>query len=131
MAEIRSKVAERSKQNAVSRAVHAKNDSKTIVSWKMDLNRVLLVFNVCPIVMGRPALTVHSQTELELNTYVTVSDVRDGVTKTHTVVANTHTVVSEVQRDLANTHAVVSDIRRQLLENKEAVDEQRGSVSNY
>ena len=67
-------------------------------------------------------LTIHPQTELELNTYVAVSDVRDGVTKIHTA-------VSEVQRGVTDTYGVVTDIR-QLLESREAVDEERRSVSN-
>jgi len=46
VADIRSKVVERSKQNGISRAFHAKNDSQMIAGWRADLNRILLVFNV-------------------------------------------------------------------------------------
>ena len=56
-----------------------------------------------------------SQTELGLNIYATVSDVRDGVADTHTVVAD--------------THAMVSDIRRKVLEGQEGAGDQRPSVS--
>ena len=112
LADIRSKITERGKQNAVSRTFHARNDSQAIASWKPDLNRILLVFNVRPVVSVWPALTVHSQTELGLGIYVTVSDVRGGVTKTHTI-------VSEVQRDVADTRAMVSDIRRDMLRSQE------------
>jgi len=45
----------------------------------------------------------HFQTELGLNIYVTVSDVRDGI-------ARTRTMVSEVQHDVADTCAMVADI---------------------
>ena len=106
----------------------------------MDLNRILLVFNVCSVISIRRsvlALTVHLQTELALNIYGTVSDVRDGVTKTHTAVVDTHSVVSEVQRDVADTHVVVadthtmvSDIRRQMLGSQEEADDQHRSVSD-
>jgi hypothetical protein len=75
-------------------------------------------------------LSVHSQTELGLNIYVAVSDVRDGVTKTHTVVADTHTAVAEVRRDVANTHAMVSDISRKVLGSPEGDDNQRRPVSH-
>ena len=53
----------------------------------------------------------------------TVSDVRDGVTKTRAV-------VSEVQRDVADTHAMVSDIRRNMLRSQEGVDDRRRPVSD-
>ena len=74
-------------------------------------------------------LTGHSQTELGLNKYVAVSDIRDGVTtqplprfdatlqtripSSHTLVADTHTVVAGVQPDIADTCAIVFDIRHQ------------------
>jgi len=96
----------------------------------MDLNRILLVFNVNSIVSVWPTLTVHPQTELGLNIYVTVSDVRDGVTNTHALVTDTRTVVSEVRRDVANTHAVVSDISRKVLGSPGGGDDQRRLVSD-
>ena len=137
MADIQIKVAKQSKRNRISRAFHAKNDSQTIASWKVDLNRVLLIFNVSCIVPPWPALTIHTQTELGLNIYATASDVRDGVTKTHTAVAGTHEVVSEVQRDVADTHVIVADthvmvsgIHRQMLGSQEETDDQPLSVSN-
>jgi len=137
VADIRGKVAKQSKRNRISRAFHATNDSQTIASWKVDLNRVLLVFNVTSIVSPRPALTIHTQTELGLNIYATASDVRDGVTKTHTAVAGTRDVVSEVQRDVADTrvvvedtHIMVSGIHRQMLGSQGETDDQPLSVSN-
>jgi len=130
VAHIRSKVAERSKQNAISRAFHAKNDSQTIISWRTDLNRILLVFNVGSVIFIRPTLTVHSQTELGLNIYVTISNVRDGVANTHAVVADTHTVVAEVRQDVANTRAMVSDISRKILGSPEGDVDRRRLVSH-
>ena len=69
------------------------------------------------------ALTVHSQTELGLNIYVVVSDVRGTVT-------NTHAVVSEVRQDVANTHAMISDIGRKVLGSPGGDDDQRRLVSD-
>ena len=111
--DIKNEIAERSKQNAFLRTVHAKNNSQTIADWKSDLDRVLLIFNVRTVVSlwlaCVDALVVYSsQTELGLNTYAIASDVRDGVTETHTV-------VSEVQRGVADTHAMVSDIHRSMM----------------
>jgi len=57
----------------------------------------------------------HFQAELAINTNVAVSDVRHGVTNTHTVVSNTHVIVSGLQRD-------VSDIRRTMVESREGTD---------
>ena len=94
----------------------SKNDSQAIASWKTTLNRILLVFNVRPIIVVLSALTVRSQTELGLNIYVTISDVRDGVTETRTVVAD--------------THAMVSEIRREMLGSQNRTDNKRRSVSD-
>ena len=137
MADIQSKVIKRSKKSALSRAFSAKKDTQAIASWRLDLNRILLIFNVRSALLVWTALTVRSQTELGLNIYVTASDVRDRVTKTHTVVADTRTAISDVQRDVAgthtvvaDTHAMVSDIRRQVLEREEGAGNQRRPVSD-
>ena len=75
----------------------------------MDLNRILLVFNVRPVVFARSALTVHSQTELGLNIYGTIS---------------------EVQRDVADTQTMVSEIRCEILGSKKETNDQRRPVSD-
>ena len=36
------------KRNVVSRHLHARNDKEKIAAWKLDLNRILHVFNVRP-----------------------------------------------------------------------------------
>jgi len=46
MAEIQRKVVKQNGRNAVSRLVHAKNDKEKIAAWKLDLDRILHVFNV-------------------------------------------------------------------------------------
>lgn len=137
MAAIRNKVAERSKQNALSRALHAKSDGQAIAGWKVDLNKNLLIFNVGSVTYTLPALTVRSQTELGLNIYGTVSDVRDDVAETHIVVADTHSAVSDVQRGVvdthlvvADTHTMISDIHRQMLGRHEGIDNQCQPVSD-
>ena len=94
-----------------------------IASWRTDLSRILLVFNVCSVVSVRSVLTVCSQTELGLNIYVAVSDVRDGVTATHAAVADTHVVV-------ADTHAMVSEIHRKMTGSQDGADDQSWLVSD-
>jgi hypothetical protein len=37
---------EKTGRNRFSRLVHAKNDKETIASWRLDLNRILHIFNV-------------------------------------------------------------------------------------
>ena len=58
VAEIKSKVLKRSKKNAISRALNSKKDGLSIATWKTDLDRILLIFNVRPVIFVWPALTV-------------------------------------------------------------------------
>ena len=55
--EIQKKVVKQGKRNAASRLLHAWNDKKTIASWKLDLNRILHIFNVCSAGSVRQSLT--------------------------------------------------------------------------
>ena len=48
VAEIQRKIVKRGGRNAVSRHLHAKSDKEAIATWRSDLNRILLVFNVRP-----------------------------------------------------------------------------------
>jgi len=100
----------------VSRHFHAKLDKEAIATWRSDLIRILHVFNVCSTVSTWPLLTLHSQTELAINTHVTV--------------VNTHTLVSDVHHGVVDTHAIVSDIRRNMLKGQEGTDGQHRSVSD-
>jgi len=47
VAGIQGKIIKRSGRNLLSRLANAKNDKETIATWKLDLNRILHVFNVC------------------------------------------------------------------------------------
>jgi len=47
VAEIQGKVIKRSGRNIVSRLFRAKDDAGAIAAWKLELNRILQVFNVC------------------------------------------------------------------------------------
>jgi len=60
--EIQEKIVEKGERNLLSRLVHARNDKEIITSWRSDLNSILHVFN----------------TELIVNTHLTVSDIRIG-----------------------------------------------------
>jgi len=49
VAAIQRKVVEQGKRNVISRHLHAKDDKEKIAAWRMDLVRILHVFNVRPI----------------------------------------------------------------------------------
>jgi len=46
VAGIQEKIAEKGGRSPLSRLAHAKDDKQTIATWKLDLNRILHVFNV-------------------------------------------------------------------------------------
>ena len=50
VSEIQRNVVNRGKRNVVSRLFHAKNDKDTIAAWRLDLNRILHIFNVRSVV---------------------------------------------------------------------------------
>ena len=81
VAEIERKITKQSGRGRVSRLVHAKADGGTIAAWKSDLNRILHVFNVRSNVITWTLLTAPFQTELAMNTNITVSDMRHDVSK--------------------------------------------------
>ncbi|KAF9650784.1 hypothetical protein BDM02DRAFT_3185107 [Thelephora ganbajun] len=63
--EIKKKAIEHSRRNTAPPLPHAKNNKEMIAAWKSELNRILLVFN----------------TELAVNTYVIVTDIRRDVSR--------------------------------------------------
>jgi hypothetical protein len=137
VAEIQRKIIKRGKRNAASRFVHAKNDKETIATWRSDLDRILLVFNVRSVVFMWLLLTVRFQTELAINTHITVSDIRHNVVNTHTLVSdvhrdvlNTHAVVSNIQHEVTNTHSVVSDLHHGAVNTHAIISELHHNVAN-
>jgi hypothetical protein len=60
LAEIQRNIIKKSERNTVSRLFHANNDKGTITTWKSDLSRILLVFNVRSAVVVWLSLTLHS-----------------------------------------------------------------------
>jgi hypothetical protein len=90
VAEIQGKVIKEGKRNMIIRHLHANNNKEKIAAWKTDLNRILHVFNVRPIIAVRLPLTRHLQTELIINTHATVS--------------NTQIMVSEIHRTMVQGH---------------------------
>ena len=104
LAEIQRGVIKKGKRNPVSRLFYAKSDKEMIAGWKSDLSNILLIFNVSSAVVTWLPLTVHSQTELALNTHTIVSgmdhnvtNVDQNVTKIHAIVSNIDSTVMKIQ----------------------------------
>ena len=111
MAEIQKKVVKQSRRNAVSRLLHARNDKETIADWKLELNRILHVFNVRPVFSVWSSLTVGSQTELAVTTHVTVSDM-------HTIVSGIRDDVSKIREGTGGKFQPVSARQAQSAESR-------------
>ena len=111
LAEIQRGIIRKGKQNVVSRLFHAKSDKDTIVGWKSDLNKILLIFNVSSVVAAWLPLTVHSQTELALNTHTVVSGMDHNVTMIHAIVSNIDSTVMKIQEGTDGKNLPVSIIR--------------------
>ena len=56
MDEIQRHITKRGRRNAISRRYHAKDDREAISTWKLDLERILGVFNVCSVIRARQLL---------------------------------------------------------------------------
>jgi tetratricopeptide (TPR) repeat protein len=108
VAEVQGKAIKRSRRNPVSRLLHAKNDKELIAAWKLDLNRILHVFNVRYVVIVLLLLTVHVQTELAIST---------------------HGIVTDVHHSVVNTNTMVSEMHHNMLKGREGGDDQHQSVS--
>ena len=58
VAGIERKIIKQSERNAVSRLFHSKHDKEDIAAWKLGLNEILHIFNVCSISPSRWLLMV-------------------------------------------------------------------------
>jgi len=115
--EIQRNIAKRGKQNAIFRRYHAKDDKEAIDTWRLDLDGIPRVFNVCSVTFARRLLTFGFQIELGVNTYATIFGTRRGTTNELTIGS-----------DVANTRAIVSDIRWNKLKSRGGADHQNQVV---
>jgi len=143
VAEIQRKIVKWGKRNAISRLL-PKNDEKTIATWRLELTRILQVFNVRLVHFFMTIVNSPLQTELATNARTTVSDVanthhgivsdthRDSSnanTTVHNVHHDTQAIVSEVRNDVANTRTTISDTHRNTLKPREDKDGRGQAVS--
>ena len=83
VAEIQRNVTKKCNRNIFSRLLHASSDKDTIGAWKKRLDEFLRIFEVRPADSTRSSLIISSQTELAVNTNVTVSGMRRDMSKVH------------------------------------------------
>lgn len=76
-----------------------KDDKEAIAAWKLELSRILHVFNVCYFAPMRPLLTFRSKTELGMSARATASDTRQDP-------ANEPTDVPDTRRNKSKSCAV-------------------------
>jgi hypothetical protein len=112
VADIERRLVKWGKRNAVSKRFHAKDDKEAIANWKLDLNRLLQVFNVRSTTLVKNVANFPAQRELGTNRNVTASTIRHGV-------VNTDAIASYVRNDVANTPTIVSDTHRNALKSSE------------
>ena len=122
MDKIQEKITEKRGRNRLSRVLHAKSDKDAVAAWKLDLNRILHVFNVRSVASIWSSLTGCVQTELAVNTNVVVSDIRRDVVMTQTI-------VSDVHQGVVDTQAIVSDIHRAVVKGQDEAVNQHISVN--
>ena len=99
-----------------------KNERVTITSWKLDLYRILHVFNVRSVASAWAKLTARFQTDLAINTNVVDSKIRNDIvkpdaTKTDTMkpgVTKTDTAFPATHRALVGSRKGTISKRRQV-----------------
>jgi hypothetical protein len=110
VAKIQGKVVKKGKRNALYRFVLSKTDKDKIAAWKQDFVRVLHVFNVRSIDSVGYSYTNSAtpfQTELAIDTNMTVTDTKTMVTNTETMVADMHrNMLTEREGASGKNHSV-------------------------
>ena len=81
VAEIQGRIVGKRERGLLSRLAHAKNDKETLAAWKLDLIRILQVFNVRSAGSVRLPLIASFQTELALSAHTMVSDMHQNMLK--------------------------------------------------
>jgi len=133
--EIQEKIVKWGKRNAISQFLHTKNDEKMIATWRLELTRILQVFNVCPVHSIRSLLTFRCQTKLVINSPATVSDIHHDVANAHAIDPDVHRGSShadnktpDVRRDGSNALAVISGVRHDVAGASHIVSKVRSDV---
>jgi len=81
MAGIQGRIVNKRERGLLSRMANAKNDKEIIAAWKLDLIRILQVFNVRSAGSVRLPLIASFQTELILGAHTMVSDIHQNMLK--------------------------------------------------
>jgi hypothetical protein len=109
VSKIERKIVERGKRRATSRLLYGKNfDEETIATWRLDLKRILRVFEVRYVTFICPLLTFRFQTELKMNTHVIVPDTPYGVPNSATITPDIHHKALTSREDPAGQNRTAS-----------------------
>jgi hypothetical protein len=137
---IQGKVVKQGKRNVFYRFVVSKTDKDKIAGWKQDFIRVLHVFNVRSIgSIGNSLanLTAPFQTELAIDTNMTVTDTKTIVTDTKTIAkdtktiaTDTKTIATDTKTVVTDTQTMVTDMHRNMLMEREGASGKNHSVGS-
>jgi len=102
------------KRNAISRRYYARDNKEAIATWKLDLDGILRVLDVCYIIPVRrllTALTFRFQTELEIHARATVPEIHHDAANTSTPISDTHRNKPKGHKDTDGKNQAVSTTR--------------------
>ena len=154
MTEIQEYIVKRDKRNAISRIFRSKDDEKAVAGWRLNLEKIRLIFDVRVLVFlffcpGLP--TSCFQTELAINKDTNANDtsnahttspgidrkgsntgvpeVRRDVPAVHHGVVPSRPIVPGVKNDHEESRTVVSNVHRNTVESQESTNSQNRTVS--
>ena len=116
MTAIQKRVVKWGKRNPISRRVHAKDDEEEIANWKLDLDKIRRVFDVCSFnCQAGSLLTFRPQAELATNVDADVSEIRREASDSNATTpsprpdVSSALVVPEARHDISKATSVGSD----------------------
>ena len=96
-------------RNYLSQLVHAKGDKDKIAAWRLELNRILQIFNVRSVVLTSSLLTTLFSDQVVLEHPRNSSDTNATASDTHAAVSYTRDDVSKVREEISGQVSLVSD----------------------
>lgn len=98
MAEIKRDIIVLNGRSTIANVVYSKSNKEKIAAWRAELDRILQVFKVRSITTLSASLIIRLQTELAINTNVTVTDIQCDIANTKAIVSDTHRMVKRSER---------------------------------
>jgi len=109
--EIQEAVTEKGRGSLLSRVFLVKSDKVTVTAWKLNLYRILHIFNVRSATFAWSKLTIRFQTELVTNTNVVAPRISHDIMKfdTDPMKSDTYATKSDAYAMRPDTYATKSD----------------------